>query len=178
MPHVTPELVAKAYDALASGDMAEIEKYWDKDMNWLVPGHNRLSGWYHGRDEFLAFMGEVGRLSNNSFHMERTAVMVSDEYSADVTYNEGYRAGFEDKGTHGFRRFFITYARADGASPDVLESITNRLYFLERSEKLATWVEVAQGMQGSGERLSLVDTNPPSESAFYRVSCRRIPPAP
>jgi hypothetical protein len=31
----------------------------------------------------------------------------------------------EDKGTHGFRRFFITYARADGASPDVLESITH-----------------------------------------------------
>jgi hypothetical protein len=28
MPHVTPELVAKAYDALASGNMAEIEKYW------------------------------------------------------------------------------------------------------------------------------------------------------
>ncbi len=31
----------------------------------------------------------------------------------------------EDKGTHGFRRFFITYARADGASPDVLERITH-----------------------------------------------------
>ena len=31
----------------------------------------------------------------------------------------------EDKGTHGSRRFFITYARADGASPDVLESITH-----------------------------------------------------
>jgi hypothetical protein len=30
----------------------------------------------------------------------------------------------EDKGTHGFRRYFITYARADCASPDVLERRT------------------------------------------------------
>jgi steroid delta-isomerase-like uncharacterized protein len=107
MPHVTPELVAKAYDALASGNMAEIEKYWDRDMNWLVPGHNRLSGWYHGRDEFLAFMGEVGRLSNNSFHMERSALMVSDEYSADVTFNLGYRAGYEEKGTVPYTKLAI-----------------------------------------------------------------------
>lgn len=98
MPHVTIELVGKAYQALMSGDRAEVEKYWDKDMNWLVPGHNVLSGWYHGRDAFLAFMGEVGRLSNNSFNMTAIAVMVSDEYSADVTRNVGYRKGHEPKG--------------------------------------------------------------------------------
>ena len=33
--------------------------------------------------------------------------------------------GIEDEGTHGFRRYFITYARADGASPDVLERFTH-----------------------------------------------------
>jgi steroid delta-isomerase-like uncharacterized protein len=107
MPHVTPELVAQAYEALASGDMAEIEKYWDRDMNWLVPGHNRLSGWYHGRDGFLAFMGEVGRLSGSTFHMARVAVMVSDEYSADVTFNEGDRAGYEGKGTVPYTKLSI-----------------------------------------------------------------------
>jgi len=98
MPHTNPELVGKAYEALASGKREEIEKYWDKNMNWLVPGHNRLSGWYHGLDAFLAFMGEVGRLSANSFHMTPIAVMVSDEYSADVTRNVGYRKGHEQKG--------------------------------------------------------------------------------
>jgi ketosteroid isomerase-like protein len=95
MAHVTAELVAKAYDALDSGDMKQIEEYWAEDMNWLVPGHNPLSGWYHGRDGFLGFMSRVGQLSGNSFHMRRTAVMVSDEYSADVTHNVGYRAGEE-----------------------------------------------------------------------------------
>ena len=96
MPHVTSELVAQAYAALASGDRTEVAKYWAEDMKWLVPGHNRLSGWYHGLDAFLAFMAEVGELSARSFHMDAIAVMVSDEYSADVTRNRGHRAGMDD----------------------------------------------------------------------------------
>lgn len=92
---VTPGLVAKAYDALGSGDMEEIRRYWADDMVWLVPGHNPLSGSYQGLDAFLDFMGNVGRLSGNSFDMARIAVMTSDEYSADVTHNVGFRAGTE-----------------------------------------------------------------------------------
>lgn len=99
MPHVTQELVGKAYAALASGDMEQIKQYWAEDMRWLVPGHNPLSGVYLGLDGFLGFMGQVGALSNNSFNMESVAVMVSDEYSADVTHNVGYRAGHEGSGT-------------------------------------------------------------------------------
>jgi len=98
MPHVTPELVGKAYQALASGDPQQMEQYWAEDMNWLVPGHNPLSGWYHGRDAFIGFMQQVGAWSNGSFNMESIAVMTSDEYSADVTRNIGYRAGHEGSG--------------------------------------------------------------------------------
>lgn len=97
--HVISELVGKAYAALASGDMAQIDQYWVPDLWWLVPGHNSVSGWYVGWQAFLDFMAEVGRLSNGSFKMESVVVMVSDEYSADVTHNVGYRAGFEDTGT-------------------------------------------------------------------------------
>lgn len=96
MPHVTPELVGKAYEALASGDMDQIKEYWAEDMVWLVPGHNPLSGWYHGLDAFLGFMSRVGKLSDNSFNMEPKALMTSDEYSADVTFNLGYRAGYDE----------------------------------------------------------------------------------
>ena len=106
MPNVTPELVGKAYGALASGDIEQIKEYWAEDMNWLVPGHNVLSGWYHGRDAFLAFMGQVGALSNNSFNMESIAVMTSDEYSADVTRNVGYRAG-DESGEQPYRKLDI-----------------------------------------------------------------------
>jgi uncharacterized protein len=95
---VTPELVGKAYEALGSGDSDRIAEYWAEDMVWIVPGHNPLSGVYNGRDAFLGFMGEVGQLSNNSFSMTAVAVMVSEEYSADVTHNVGYRAGHEGSG--------------------------------------------------------------------------------
>lgn len=99
MAHVTVELVEKAYEVLMSGEMSEIEKYWDKDMHWLVPGHNKLSGWYHGLEEFVGFMAEVGRLSAGSFNMTRTTdIMISGEYSADVTRNVGYRVGHEPAG--------------------------------------------------------------------------------
>ena len=99
MPHVTPELVGKAYGALASGDMEQIKQYWAEDMQLAGAGAQpalraRTTGW----TAFLGFMGQVGALSNNSFNMESIAVMTSDEYSADVTHNVGYRAGHEGTG--------------------------------------------------------------------------------
>jgi ketosteroid isomerase-like protein len=96
MAQLTPELVSAAYTALATGNKEEISKYWDEDMVWLVPGHNPLSGWYHGLDAFIGFMAKVGELSGGSFHMETITIMVNDEYSCDVTNNQGHRAGNPD----------------------------------------------------------------------------------
>ncbi len=96
---ITPEHVLEAYAALASGDVKKISQYWAEDMVWQVPGHNELSGWYHSRDEFLAFMGRVGELSGNSFNMEPIAgkVLVTGNYSVDLTRNRGNRAGQPEK---------------------------------------------------------------------------------
>jgi uncharacterized protein len=96
---ITPELVGEAYAALASGDKSRINQYWAEEMVWQVPGHNELSGWYYGRDEFLTFMGKVGDLTDRSFHMDQIAgrVLVTGEYSVDLTRNRGHRKGEEDK---------------------------------------------------------------------------------
>ncbi len=96
---ITPEHVNEAYAALASGDMERIKQYWAEDMVWQVPGHNELSGWYYNRNEFLAFMGKVGDLSDHSFHMDLIAgrVLVTGDYSVDLTRNRGFRKGAEDK---------------------------------------------------------------------------------
>jgi uncharacterized protein len=93
MALITAEQVAAAYAALATGDRACIAEHFAEDMRWLVPGHNRLSGWKHNLDEFIGFMAEVGRLSGNSFRMDPVAVMLADDQSADVTHNLGTRAG-------------------------------------------------------------------------------------
>ena len=89
---VTPELVGKAYGALMSGDIEEIRKYWAEDMVWLVPGHNQLSGWKFGLDGFLGFMGKVVELSGGSLHMATVTIMTNDDYSCDVTNNQGTRS--------------------------------------------------------------------------------------
>ena len=97
MTNVNAEMVAAAYAALATGERDRIAEYWAEDMRWLVPGHNPLSGWKNNRDEFIGFMAEVGRLSGNSFRMDRVALMLADNYSADVTRNVGSRAGEPDR---------------------------------------------------------------------------------
>jgi pSer/pThr/pTyr-binding forkhead associated (FHA) protein/ketosteroid isomerase-like protein len=96
---ITPEHVNEAYAALSSNDMGLIRQYWAEDMVWQVPGHNELSGWYYSRDEFLAFMGKVGQLSDGSFRMDPIAehVLVTGEYSVDLTRNRGYRKGEKEK---------------------------------------------------------------------------------
>lgn len=97
MPKVTPEMVASAYAALATGDRNRIQEYWAEDMRWLVPGHNSLSGWKEGLEGFLGFMSQVGALSGGSFHMDNISTTTNDEYSVDVTRNRGHRADNPDK---------------------------------------------------------------------------------
>jgi len=92
MTELTVEHVGDAYAALASGERDKIKEFWADDMVWQVPGHNQLSGWYHSLDEFLGFMGQVGALSGNSFNMENISVLVTGDWSADITRNKGSRA--------------------------------------------------------------------------------------
>ena len=97
MAIITSEQVAAAYAALATGQRDQIAQLWAEDLRWLVPGHNQLSGWKNNLDEFIAFMGAVGQMSDNSFRMDSIAVMAADNFSADVTRNTGYRAGQPDR---------------------------------------------------------------------------------
>jgi ketosteroid isomerase-like protein len=97
MADITADRVKSAYKALSTGDRNLIAELWAEDMVWQVPGHNHLSGWYHGLDEFLGFMGQVGALSGGSFNMETISVIVEGDWSADITRNLGKRADSEKK---------------------------------------------------------------------------------
>jgi phenylpyruvate tautomerase PptA (4-oxalocrotonate tautomerase family)/ketosteroid isomerase-like protein len=94
---LTEQRVREAYDVLGSGDRQRIEQYWDKDMTWLVPGHNQISGLKKGLDEFLAFMDKVGFLTDNSFQMSWDRVLITGDTSADIRHNTGHRSGDEGR---------------------------------------------------------------------------------
>lgn len=94
---LTSDLVRAAYDALGTGNRQTIENYWDKDMTWLVPGHNQISGMKRGLDEFLTFMDKVGFLTDNSFQMSWEGLTITGDTSADIRHNTGHRAGDESR---------------------------------------------------------------------------------
>jgi uncharacterized protein len=97
MADITADRVKSAYKALSTGDRNLIAELWAEEMVWQVPGHNHLSGWYHGLDEFLGFMGQVGALSGGSFNMETISVIVEADWSADITRNQGKRSDSDKK---------------------------------------------------------------------------------
>jgi hypothetical protein len=91
MAAVTAEQVEAAYQALATGDRNQIAQYWAEDMRWLVPGNHQLAGWWEGLDGFFEFMSNVGKLSGGSFVMTRSAILLADNWSADLSHNVGTR---------------------------------------------------------------------------------------
>ena len=92
MSDITVDHVRAAYVALASGDRNQVQEFWADGMVWQVPGHNHLSGWYYSLDEFLGFMGQVGALSGGSFKMDPITILVTEDWSADITRNRGKRS--------------------------------------------------------------------------------------
>jgi len=52
-------------------------------------------------------------------------------------------------------------------------TMTNRLYALQRSENLNSWIAVTPWTLGSGNLMALTDPGPPARQAFYRVAAQR-----
>ncbi|MBN1148252.1 MAG: FHA domain-containing protein [Anaerolineales bacterium] len=93
---VSAEMVAKAYEALASGDTNRIKEYWDEEIAWLIPGRNPLSGWHRGLDAFIDYLKRVSALTSNNIKTQPVALTVGDGYSASISKVVGYRAGFNE----------------------------------------------------------------------------------
>jgi uncharacterized protein (TIGR02246 family) len=51
--HPNAELVRRAFDAFASGDLDALGAVFTDDVVWHVPGTNRFSGRFEGRDAVL-----------------------------------------------------------------------------------------------------------------------------
>jgi ketosteroid isomerase-like protein len=61
-------------------EMSELEQQLTEDVEWHVPGHSPIAGWYRGRDEVLRYFERRRDLASRSFRISVKRVVADDEY--------------------------------------------------------------------------------------------------
>ena len=64
------DVLRRAYDAFAAGDVATVLGLFSPDITWHVPGRSPLSGDYQGRDEVVGFFTKSLELSDGTLRVE------------------------------------------------------------------------------------------------------------
>src|SRR5437764_12401145 len=64
------EIIRKAYQDFASGNVPAVFAAFDPGINWHVPGHSPLSGDFRGHDQIGGFFQRIMELSGGAFSIE------------------------------------------------------------------------------------------------------------
>ncbi|MFF2031638.1 nuclear transport factor 2 family protein [Arthrobacter sp. NPDC058192] len=83
------ELVRRGYTAFNAGDMANLSKLFTEDAVWYVPGSGALSGVKQGRDEILAYFGELAARTQGSFQTKLEDVAGGENYTVAIQQSHG-----------------------------------------------------------------------------------------
>lgn len=78
------ELVRRGYEAFNAGDLASLGELFADDATWYVPGSGVLSGAKQGREEILAFFGEVGARSQGSFQATVRDIVGGEDHTVGI----------------------------------------------------------------------------------------------
>jgi hypothetical protein len=93
MAYPNEELVRRAFDAFAKGDVDTLRELTDQDAIWHTPGRNLLSGDYRGVDAILGFFARIAELTGGTFRAELHDVAASDEHAVAIYVSRGEREG-------------------------------------------------------------------------------------
>ena len=77
--HPNAEIVRNAFEAYAAGDLEGLGEAFTEDVSWHVPGTNRFSGRFAGRDTVL---GRLRRMADAGIvtELEVHDVVANDEH--------------------------------------------------------------------------------------------------
>ncbi len=82
------EMIRKAYEDFANGNIPAVFAAFDPGIAWHVPGHSALSGDYTGPDEIGGFFQRVLELAKDGFSIDVHSVLSDgDLVVALVTVN-------------------------------------------------------------------------------------------
>jgi len=74
--------------------MAAVTDVLDEGVAWRFPGRSgRLAGEHRGRDAVFAFLADVMRLTDGTFHLELETVVADDDYAVACFRGRGRRNG-------------------------------------------------------------------------------------
>jgi ketosteroid isomerase-like protein len=79
MTHPNAELLRRAYDAFAQGDIPTVLETFADDITWHIPGRSPLSGDYTGPDEVVGFFSKSMELSGGTLRVQAEEFLAQDD---------------------------------------------------------------------------------------------------
>jgi uncharacterized protein len=93
MTHPNEELVRRAFDAFANGDVDTLRGLMDQDSVWHAPGRNPLAGDHRGVEAILGYFAKTMELTGGTFRSELHDVVANDEHVVSLFVGRGQREG-------------------------------------------------------------------------------------
>jgi uncharacterized protein len=93
MTHPNEELVRRAFDAFANGDVDTLRGLMDQDSVWHAPGRNPLAGDHRGVEAILGYFAKTMELTGGTFRSELHDVVANDEHVVSLFVGRGQRDG-------------------------------------------------------------------------------------
>lgn len=105
MGHPDADLIRRGFAAFAAGDMDTLSELLADDVVWHVPGDNRWSGTYKGKQDTFGFFAGVTQQAD-SFENDVHAVLADDEHAVALV-NTSVTVGGETVTGHGVNVFHM-----------------------------------------------------------------------
>lgn len=86
-------LVRRGYEAFSAGDMDTLRGLLAEDARWRAGGNGAISGDKRGRDEILAYFGELFARTNGSLKVTVEDVTSGDRYTVGIQFTHAERDG-------------------------------------------------------------------------------------
>ena len=113
--HQNSFLVHQCLAALSSGDTETLRSLWADDIVWHTKGPSPWNGELKGVDEIFDFLGSLGDVGADGYHIDIEDVMIGEERASIVLNIKASLDGQE--GTPGAVQAGWSQARASGSQP-------------------------------------------------------------
>jgi uncharacterized protein len=87
------EIIRKAYQDFAAGNIAAVFGAFDAAITWHIPGHSPLSGDFTGHDQIGGFFQRTMELSRGAFSIDVQNVLADDDLVVALVTVKAQRNG-------------------------------------------------------------------------------------